>query len=82
MRGLKKRSWIAKRGKQMKKLYAIDDIYGNAFAFVSYTKKAMEESGFTTQEIDEMIEQAKSSDYHHLLIVCQSYIKKCNDLCK
>ena len=52
---------------------------GNAFALMGYTANAMRECGIA-DEIGEMRERAMSSDYNNLLVVCNEYIQKCNEL--
>ena len=52
---------------------------GNAFALMGYTANAMRECGIK-DEIGEMRERAMASDYNNLLVVCNEYIQRCNEL--
>ena len=46
---------------------------------MSYTANAMRECGLN-DEVDEMYKRATTSDYNHLISVCDSYIQRCNEL--
>lgn len=61
------------------KPYSLVGQDGNAYFLMGYTAKAMEECGFSQAEIDQMVKEAKSSDYYHLVYVCGEYVEKCND---
>ncbi len=52
---------------------------GNAFEILGYTANAMKECGLR-DEIGEMRERAMSSNYQNLLVVCDEYIQKCNEI--
>jgi len=52
---------------------------GNAFALMAYTKNAMRETGFSEEEITAVLNEAKTSDYNHLLLTLDAAIQKCND---
>ena len=59
--------------------YSLIGVDGNAYALMGYTMDAMKREKFTREEINAMLEDAKSSDYNHLICVCDSWIKKCNE---
>ena len=59
--------------------YTLVGVNGNAFAIMSYTANAMRECGLN-DKVDEMYKRATTSDYNHLINVCDSYIQRCNEL--
>jgi len=59
--------------------YSLVGIDGNAFYLLGYTSKAMRDEGFSKEEIDTVMKNAKSSDYNNLLCVLDEAIKKCNE---
>lgn len=63
----------------MKEKYTLVGVDGNAFAIMGYVLHAMREEGFTKEERDKYLEDAKSSDYNHLLCVSVDYIDRAND---
>lgn len=64
---------------KMKKYYDLVGQDGNAFALMGYTKKAMRETGFSEEEITAVLNEAKTSDYNHLLLTLDAAIQKCNN---
>ena len=58
--------------------YCLVGIDGNAYSIMGYTMRAMKREGLR-DDVNKMLEEAKSGDYDHLLSVCQGYIEKCND---
>lgn len=60
-------------------MYSLVGVDGNAFSIMGYTRKAMQETGFSEGEIKIMLDDARSSDYNHLIYVCGNYIDKCNE---
>jgi hypothetical protein len=52
---------------------------GNAFALMAYTKKAMRETGVSEKEVTAVLNEAKASDYSHLVLTLEAAIQKCND---
>jgi len=62
-----------------KKYYSLVGQDGNAFSLMGYTKIAMRESGFSEEEVTAVLNEAKSSDYNHLLVTLDAAIQKCND---
>lgn len=58
--------------------YTLVGIDGNAFAIMSYVKKAMETEGYSRSDIDLYIDDAKSSDYNHLVSVSLDKIHEIN----
>ena len=59
-------------------MYSLVGVDGNAYALMGYTRQAMEETGFSIQDIDKMLTEAMSSDYNHLIRVCSGYITRAN----
>ena len=66
----------------MKERYTLVGVDGNAFAIMGYVLLAMKDEGFSKEERDEYLEDAKSSDYDHLLCVSVEYIDRVNDRVK
>lgn len=60
-------------------MYTLVGVDGNAYAIMGYTQRAMRQSGFSKDEIDQMLDEAKSGDYYHLIAVCSDWIDKCNE---
>ena len=48
------------------KRYSLVGQDGNAFALMGYTHQAMEDAGFSEEEINKMYDEAKSGNYYHL----------------
>ena len=44
-------------------------INGNAFALMAHTQRLLKKAGWINEEIETVMEEAKSSDYQHLLRV-------------
>lgn len=59
--------------------YCLVGVDGNAYAIMGYTARAMKREGFSKEEIDKMYDEAKSSDYNHLIQVCLEYVDQCNE---
>lgn len=59
--------------------YDLVGVDGNAYSIMGYVQKAMKECGFSQEEIKEYLDDAKSSDYNHLLVVSMDMIDKCNN---
>ena len=60
-------------------MYTLVGVDGNAYAIMGYTQRAMRQTGFSKDEIDQMLDEAKESDYYHLIAVCNGWIDKCNE---
>ena len=60
-------------------MYSLVGVDGNAYVIMGYTQRAMRKCGFTKEEIDQMLDEAKESDYYHLIAVCSDWIDKCNE---
>ena len=58
--------------------FTLVGVDGNAFAVMAYTRKVMKQAGLE-KDIPQMLNDAQSSDYNHLLCVCDDYIDKCNE---
>ncbi len=68
------RSDILRTMKKVKlKLTGLD---GNAFNIMGHFQRQARKEGWTTTEIDEVILEAMSSDYHHLLA---TIAKRCHN---
>ena len=52
-----------------KEKYTLVGVDGNAFYIMGYVANAMTQEEKTTREINDYYDDAKSSDYHHLLNV-------------
>ena len=61
-----------------RKKYNLVGVDGNAFAVMGYVTRAMRAEGFSKQEIDEYLRDAKSSDYNYLIAVSCDMIDQCN----
>lgn len=46
---------------------------GNAFAILGKVQRVANKAGWTEEQINEFMEEAKSGDYNDLLITCQEY---------
>lgn len=53
--------------------YSLVGVDGNAFAIMGYTAKALRRTGHNDL-VKKMYEEAESSDYYHLIAVCDHYI--------
>lgn len=62
----------------MKKKYNLVGVDGNAYSLMGYTANAMKTEGFSKQEIDDVMKNAMSSDYNHLIVVLDEQIQLCN----
>ena len=60
-------------------MYSLVGVDGNAYSIMGYTMNAMKRSGFSKEEIDQMINEAESGDYYNLIAVCDGYIDKVNE---
>lgn len=58
--------------------YSLIGIDGNAFAIMGYVSRCMRRNKHSQEEIDAYIEDAKSDDYNHLLIVSMDMIEMLN----
>lgn len=61
-------------------MYSLVVVDGNAFAIMGYVVRAMKECGKTTDDVSEYKKQAKSSDYHHLVIVSADMCDELNKI--
>ena len=59
--------------------YSLVDIDGNAYSIMGYVQSAMEDVGFSKEDIDAYLDDAMSSDYNHLLGVSFKMIHSCNE---
>lgn len=60
------------------KKYCLVGVDGNAIAVMGYVSLAMQQTGFTIDEINSYRKEAMSGDYNNLLCVSKEYIDKCN----
>ncbi len=58
--------------------YSLIGVNGNAYAIMGYTKQALEAEGLQNL-VDQMIEEATSGTYYHLIAVCDEYINRANE---
>ena len=47
---------------------------GNAFAVLGKVRRAMIEAGVSTEEIEDFMGEAMSSNYDHLLATCMKWV--------
>ena len=59
--------------------YTLEGQEGNAYSLLGYTEDAMQDSGFTKDDVNKMYEEATSGDYNNLICVCSDYCAKCNE---
>jgi hypothetical protein len=59
--------------------YCLVGVEGNVYAVMGYVSLAMQETGFTIDEINSYRIEAMSGDYNNLLRVSMKYIDKCNE---
>ncbi len=52
---------------------------GNAFVLMGFFQKQARKEGWSQEEIDVVLTEAKSDDYNHLLVTLSSYCKPEND---
>ena len=57
--------------------YCLIGIDGNAYSLMGYTARALRKEGLGSL-VKTMQEEATSSDYYHLICVCQKYIDMVN----
>lgn len=62
----------------MSRKYDLVGVDGNAFCVMGYVGKAMSREEFSSEDIEAYTEDAKSSDYSHLLCVSCEMIDKVN----
>ena len=63
-------------------MYDLSDHYDNTLAVMRYTIAAMQEVGFSKNEIEDYIDEATKSHNSHLIDVSVEYINKCNEMSK
>lgn len=56
---------------ETEKKYSLIGIDGNAYAIMGYVVEVMKENGYSQSEIDDYLNNAKSSDYNNL--ICESH---------
>lgn len=61
-----------------KEKYTLIGVDGNAFCIMGYVANAMKQEGKTIKEINDYYDDAKSSDYNHLLSVSIAMIDELN----
>ena len=59
-------------------MYNLIGVDGNAYAIMGYVAKAMRKEGYSKEEIEAYFEDAKSSDYNHLVSVSGAKIREIN----
>ena len=58
--------------------YTLVGVDGNAFSIMGYTAKALKKEGLRDL-VDQMHEEAMSSDYNNLVAVCMKYVDMANE---
>lgn len=61
------------KGKNMKVKLNLVDVDGNAFSVMGKFSQAAKRQGFSQAEIDEVLDEAMSGDYNHLLATIQKH---------
>ncbi|MCI2229939.1 hypothetical protein MC378_12245 [Polaribacter sp. MSW13] len=46
---------------------------GNAFVIMGFFRKQAKKEGWTSEEIEQVMEEAKSGNYHHLLATIENH---------
>ena len=59
-------------------MYNLIGVDGNAYAIMGYVAEAMQREGYSKEEIDAYFDDAKSSDYNHLVSVSGEKIREIN----
>jgi hypothetical protein len=59
-------------------MYNLIGVDGNAYAIMGYVAKAMRNEGYSQEEINAYFDDAKSSDYSHLVSVSGEKIREIN----
>lgn len=65
----------------MKNKYSLTGIDGNAFCVMGYVRDVMDECGYSKKEIGTYLDDARSSDYAHLIVVSMGMLDRCNERC-
>ena len=60
------------------KAFSLVGVDGNAYSIMVYTANALETAKLG-DKVDEMYEKATSSDYYHLIAVCDDYVNMANE---
>ena len=60
------------------KAFSLVGVDGNAYSIMGYTANALETAKLG-DKVDEMYEKATSSDYYHLIAVCDDYVNMANE---
>ena len=63
----------------MKNKYSLVGVDGNSFSIMGHVSRWMRIEGCSKEEIDKYLEDAKSSDYNHLLCVSIDMVDKLNN---
>ena len=58
--------------------YTLIGVDGNAFCIMGYVVSCMEKEAKSQEEIDKYLEEAKSSDYYHLIATSLEMIESLN----
>ena len=64
---------VEEKGKGKGNLVGVD---GNAFSLMAYTSKALRKQGWKKEDIDLVMKQARSGDYHNLIRVLASTLEE------
>lgn len=63
-------------------MYDLSDRYDNTLAVMRYTVAAMQDVGFSKNEIEDYIDEATKGHNAHLVDVSVEYVNKCNEMSK
>lgn len=61
----------------MVRKYSLVGVDGNAYSLMGYTSRALKETGHRDL-VEQMRNEATSSDYYHLVSVCDKYVDIAN----
>ena len=61
-----------------KRKYCLVGVDGNAYAVMAYVRDAMRREGYSKEDIENYTNDARSSDYDHLLCVSIAMVDKLN----
>lgn len=48
---------------------------GNAFSLLSHFRRQAKREGWSDEEIEKVLNEARSGDYNHLLVVLRDHVK-------
>lgn len=58
--------------------YSLEGVNGNSFCIMAYVKTAMKKEGKSEEEMEAYIDDARSADYDHLVVVSLNKVDELN----